>query len=865
MNLSRAAAVAAAAAASAQPGGGGFIGFGSGNKKIRAESPLDLSGNQPLQTFPGGGGGQQRGRRSPAKVAKLDSSPSSLWPSAAAASTGFPFANPFFTVSSAAHETMAAAAAKFPPVASSPNTSSSSRSSGGSSFITATSNPLERMSEIAKTVAAKPNPTPGARHSAWQSQWINRGPQNAKDIFKCFTCSSSYPSMQDLSRHMAESGHFAPSSASSTSSGVPQTMSSKSPPSRPASVSSTASSLNNDRAGQQQQQQHHHHPQKNRDLLKEQLPVPRKLVRGQDVWLGKGEEQTKHILKCMYCGQSFRTLEELTVHMTETGHFTKVMTPEQLSANNSATNGSSPSSSGRSSSGNTGHGKNNNSNSPLSRHQQHEQVNSSVLTCKTCNQPFTSLKALGEHMVQTNHFSQEGKEQQQQQQTASKRFPNQIPLSFPSSIPPPLPSNSSTGGSSSSSGSNRKPKSLPVKTLLELERAKKMALETGLSGLDQTTLKNDYSSSRRELLASSPPRATPAQQQALIPSANCEKCGEAVPMTQFIQHTLECEPRTATSTTTRSKSNSSSSNNSCAAAAAAAAAQSPPPQLMLLPSASSEIKRPESASSSSAASVNDDARSAKSSSGSKSILGSLEDMVNHNFQGKRPAAASGEPGRPPSEHDDARGSSSVSPARSSPATPLKSLLLAGSPGVASLNKEPPLLPSSSTTSTGGGGGSHNPLAALQSFCETAEKKAGPPTNHNSPQSKRESPAGSILEFSWACNKAQVDDSSVLKCHFCDTPFVSKGAYRHHLSKVHFMKDNQIQEHPVKITSGSQAEQKANNSSSSSSSSSNREGDNNNPGAAPEAAGEDSSQNKYQKYAEMAKQLSSQTKTLSSIA
>ena len=34
-----------------------------------------------------------------------------------------------------------------------------------------------------------------------------------------------------------------------------------------------------------------------RDILKEQVPVPRKLVRGQDVWLGKGEEQTKHILK----------------------------------------------------------------------------------------------------------------------------------------------------------------------------------------------------------------------------------------------------------------------------------------------------------------------------------------------------------------------------------------------------------------------------------------------------------------------------------------------------------------------------------------------------------------------------------------
>ncbi len=43
--------------------------------------------------------------------------------------------------------------------------------------------------------------------------------------------------------------------------------------------------------------------------------LPRKLVRGQDVWLGKGQEQTRQILKCMWCGQSFPSLADLTVHM----------------------------------------------------------------------------------------------------------------------------------------------------------------------------------------------------------------------------------------------------------------------------------------------------------------------------------------------------------------------------------------------------------------------------------------------------------------------------------------------------------------------------------------------------------------------
>ena len=753
LNLSR-----AAAAGSAQS----FLGLGG--KKIRAESPLDLSGNQP--PFP-----SRLQQKMSSKMAKLESEKNSGPSYPAAWPAGFPFSSPFLA-GSAAHDTMA----KFPSsMASSPKTSSSS---SPASSAMSPSNPLERMSEIAKTVAAKPNTTPGARHSAWQSQWINRGPQNAKDIFKCFTCSVSCPSMQDLSRHMAETGHYAPSSGAPPPP-PPSTMASRSPPSRPASVSSNASSLNNDRSGQ-----------KNRDLLKEQLPVPRKLVRGQDVWLGKGEEQTKHILKCMYCGQSFRTLEELTVHMTETGHFTKVMTPEQISANNSSSGRSS--NSAASSAASSGPKNNNNSHSALSRHQQHEQVNSSVLSCKTCNQSFQTLKALGEHMVQSNHFSQDGKESSSPH-LPSKRFPDHG--SLPGSIPPPPPSSSNS--TTSSGSSNRKAKSLPVKTLLELERAQKMAANSGSPALEH---------SRNRDLAS-PPRATLAQQQALNATANCDKCGESVPMMQFIQHSYECEIKARTKSL--------------------AAAQSPPP--------ASENRRPESASSSSAASVNDDARSAKSS-GSKSILGSLEDMVNHNFHGKRPA--SGE--NPSSDHDPR---SSVSPARSSPATPLKSLLLASS---SPSEKETPALPSSG----------HNPLAALQSFCDTAEKKAGPPNNHNSPQAKRESPAGSILAFSWACNKAQVDDS-VLKCHFCETPFVSKGAYRHHLSKVHFMKDNQIQEHPVKISSGSQAELKAKEQAGKEPAGSSDGGSG--------GGSEDSSQNKYQKYAELAKTLSKQTKTLSSLA
>ena len=53
--------------------------------------------------------------------------------------------------------------------------------------------------------------------------------------------------------------------------------------------------------------------------------MPRKLVRGQDVWLGRGEQQTRDILKCMWCGESFRSLDLMTKHMQETKHYTKVI------------------------------------------------------------------------------------------------------------------------------------------------------------------------------------------------------------------------------------------------------------------------------------------------------------------------------------------------------------------------------------------------------------------------------------------------------------------------------------------------------------------------------------------------------------
>merc|ERR1719195_1268590 len=113
-----------------------------------------------------------------------------------------------------------------------------------------------------------------------------------------------------------------------------------------------------------------------RDVLREQMPIPRKLVRGQDVWIGRADQQTRDILKCMGCGASFRSLDLLTKHMQETQHYKKVISHDQISSWKYPEAAASP--------------KNH--------------VNS-VLTCKVCDKGFSSLKDLSDHMVKANHYS----------------------------------------------------------------------------------------------------------------------------------------------------------------------------------------------------------------------------------------------------------------------------------------------------------------------------------------------------------------------------------------------------------------------------------------------------------------------------
>merc|ERR1719242_1990975 len=205
--------------------------------------------------------------------------------------------------------------------------------------------------------SASPSP-PSPRHapsSPWQAQWASKH-QDSKpeDVFKCVWCKESYSSLELLTRHMKEAKHHnlpqypgLPAQRPSPSSPIRASAPLPSPP--------------------------------RRDVLREQAPLPRKLVRGQDVWIGRADEQTRDILKCMGCGASFRTLDLLTKHMQATQHYKKVISHDQIST-----------------------WKYPESPAPVTK----SPVNS-VLSCKVCDKGFSSLKELSDHMVRANHYTVE--------------------------------------------------------------------------------------------------------------------------------------------------------------------------------------------------------------------------------------------------------------------------------------------------------------------------------------------------------------------------------------------------------------------------------------------------------------------------
>ena len=601
-----------------------------------AESPLDLSGSKKhgfpdLNLSPGGH----------AKIPKLANADNDKLSAALGA---WPFLHPLLASGSLTPEALAKLQFGMPgmlptSMASAATPTSSAAGAGGLG-----GNPLERMSEIAKGSQSPPVSSSqananklvasmstanaaGSRPSAWQSQWLNRGPESNKDIFKCVWCKEAFSSLQSLTAHMKETKHFGGSiPPSPTMPPTPTAITSRPPIPSPSPIAMRSPQPQASSPGSGHSGSGGGGSQgggsgggggaggmRSRDILKEQLPMPRKLVRGQDVWLGRGEQQTRDILKCMWCGESFRSLDIMTKHMQETKHYTKVISQEQLMS------WKSPESSGS--------GQNH--------------VNA-VLTCKVCEEAFSTLKDLSEHMVKNNHYKQEGPQGPQQGPPGSTGSPAGGPaqqLSRAGSVsprgpgmpgaaaglPPAVAAVAAAAAAAAAAASNqqqskeKRKKSLPVRKLLELERA-----QQEMSGQIKP---ND-----------------PAGRIA------CEKCGDKILMHLFVDHIRQCVGPSLIKASSNAAAAPSMADLSrllatsvappaSMAALAAASTRTPsvsPPSLLSKKPVASSPRPPSTGAPATGTPAGAGLGLVKpEDEGPKSILGSLEKMVANNFGAKK--------------------------------------------------------------------------------------------------------------------------------------------------------------------------------------------------------------------------------------
>ena len=640
--------------------------------------------------------------------------------------------------------------------------------------------------------SASPSPPVTAvspRGSPWQSQWISKTSEGTRieDVFKCVWCKESYQTLEALTSHMKEAKHHAmPYPLAQTvplrPGGAHPRVSSPLRP--PVSMTSPLSSMSSSPK-----------PAPVRDILKEQLPIPRKLVRGQDVWIGRADQQTKDILKCMSCGESFRSLELLTKHMQETQHYKKVMSHDQISS------WKYPEAQQQASSKN--------------------HVNS-VLSCKVCDKGFSSLKDLSDHMVKANHYTAE----------SGAKMPRHHPAPSAAQV---------------AAAKDRK-KALPVKKLLELERARHEVMGGASAGKGLNNARDIMESGK----------------------LGCERCDEKIPLDFYIAHIQQCvgrpSPVTVKSENTGEKAAEAEKKSEAHSSILGsleqlvkgnmlgsqqkrlASVSSPPSQLGSLSkfsiqnmfgkdsprasSPSSGMVSPSSSRPSSQPSPNPEKMTSSSpvplpvipekANGIK-VKEEIETScqmeeetetgavspVNGDRNGDKDDTETHED-KSRDGQEEGRGPVRRSPDSQSP-PPLVAKLSLGGQDKAETKSD-------------------SPLAALQMLCDTQKKT---PKTPKISESSSASESGSMLAFSWACSQA-VSGDSVIKCPFCDTPFISKGAYRHHLSKMHF------KEAGMMGASGQQGGAQPGAARSPSP-------DNKEPG--------DSLQNKYQKYAQLAKQLS----------
>ncbi|KAK2703588.1 protein tiptop-like [Artemia franciscana] len=525
---------------------------------------------------------------------------------------------------------------------------------------------LERMSELSRL----PNERlTASRQSTWQNHWLSKGGDATRDVLKCVWCKQSFDSLAALTSHMRESKQCGMTAALASQS--------------PSSLSSTSSTTSNKSPRNSI----------NADTAKDGVQLPRKLVRGQDVWLGKGAEQTRQILKCMWCGQSFRSLAEMTSHMQQTQHYTNIISQEQIiswKSTDDKTNALNP-------------------------------VNT-VLTCKVCDQAFSSLKELSNHMVKNSHYKEHI-----------------------------MRSLSETGGKRRAARDKRK-KALPVRKLLEIERAQSDFHK------DSDEKCDEGGREQNEKLLSSVSNISPSNLQDVSrPSSNEGTCASPNSVVDEPPNVLNALEKLIEKSFDSSRRTSSGGS-----------LYTPKKTIIVEQDVSTEFSRPAIDSASFQLPRHRSASESTSFSERSEIKPSSPLIKEEKMDAEEQKSQSPLTDLPTKLENPSPSPSSASDHSASNILPPSPRSESGLSALGSMidNLKPP--------------GKAHPLAALQKLCDTTENTVQPPRSSGQ--------GGAILAFSWACSDAINNDSVTIKCTFCDTQFACKGTYRHHLSKVHFVKD-----------------------------------------------------------------------------
>ncbi|XP_021962770.1 protein tiptop isoform X3 [Folsomia candida] len=752
--------------------------------------------------------------------------------------------------------------------------------------------------------------------SSWQAQWLAQNSTGTREIFKCVVCRSTFNTLAALSVHMKESKHGPPMPNLPSPKMPPQQSPQHPPVSTPTGGSSSSASdsssllLKGTGGG---------HKVLSPFAIAETVQLPRKLVRGQDVWLGKGAEQTRQILKCMWCGTSFRSLAEMTAHMQQTQHYTNIISQEQLISWRSSDDKSSS------------------TNSHVS----------AVLTCKVCDQAFSSLKDLSNHMVKNQHYkehimrsiTESGSRRRQSREKRKKSLPvrkllelerasqemkKEIRISCEKcseKIPGPLfvehlrvcgtTSHSHSGSGASSGGSSPLKQPTPSPKLdghtgshsgRESSGTGELDLSLGGSGgggkdkSDSDNNKNEQSSAinaiekmieksfdYRSAVRSQPSNIGPSPP---IGSSILKRLGidESVDYTKpLMEHSgllpLPPSGKYSIPQSRRSRSRSASSDHSISEDLTHRSKSNSNSSSPALPSNDNDagsLKSPLSL-------CNNNVRSNTKSPASDSLGGDHStdldgDAISDDNQSEHNSITAATNKRKHKAITNKSASSNNNHSKKSrqkqnSLSALSSMFesIGGSGGGASGSQGGrdggDHNNSNSKNSSGFPSNSHHPLAALQKLCDKTENSPGngtagggdreggrgsvnsrpTSTSSSNPQS---SPEPSLLGLNWAAAAANASagdasDGNVFKCTFCDTPFLSKGAYRLHLAKMHFVKESSKSPH-----------QDLNSANNKDGSGGGGGGANPSGVVEPTINSSDSPASKLMKYAELAKQLSS---------